>query len=128
MLLFELIVIAETWRKTWHLIRSSAHLGVGFRAPATTTVFREGTVYFVIIEVCATSVVISSFFGSAATNLVVLLPSVASPILTSRFYFHINAILDREESEYDFPTTFPQLGTQRRRTTSLVFAHENSNQ
>ncbi|KAI0648020.1 hypothetical protein C8Q79DRAFT_1043935 [Trametes meyenii] len=124
MFLFEAIVIVETWRKTWRTVRS-APLGNGFQNSLSAIVFREGTIYFVIIEICTVVNTINDSLSNIDVSILALLLSAAPSILISRFYFHMNATQDGE-SECDFPTTSLPVNSRMSRKSSLWFAHERS--
>ncbi|KAI0647085.1 hypothetical protein C8Q79DRAFT_1009227 [Trametes meyenii] len=118
--MFEAIVVVVTWRRTWSGARSDVLLG-NFKTSFTAAIFREGTVYFVVIESCNTLLLISSVVQKTAVVFIFRALTAAPPVLISRFYFYMDDVQNAEMTVPALPTMSPLAQAQ---LATLQFAHE----
>ncbi|KAI8998569.1 hypothetical protein BD414DRAFT_406984, partial [Trametes punicea] len=83
----EAIVIVVTWMQTWSIVRSVPSTCP--RMSFTALVLREGMVYFAVVLSLNVIQLVFAFVESDTFSLVLQFLDVLTPILISRFYFHL---------------------------------------
>ncbi|KAI0636891.1 hypothetical protein C8Q77DRAFT_531558 [Trametes polyzona] len=107
----EAVVIIVTWKNTWNKNRPST-LQVGAPTPFMSLVFREVLVYFVLVFVIDGLLIGYSFVENDTFGLVLQFLDVLTPIMISRFYFHLDELRSREWTPPTLPSERPTIMLQ----------------